>query len=66
MNMDGSEYEVVKLEKKEGIFTPENGRDIPYCNWYIHFKRTDSPLIMRAKVDKVFNDYVEDGGASAE
>lgn len=63
--MEEQEYEIVKVERKDGEFVTEAGSKIAYKNYYIHFKRSDSPLVMRAKVDKVFNDYVE-GDYAAE
>lgn len=60
------DYELVKIERKDGVFTPENGKDIPYKNYYVYFKRVGNPLVMKAKVDKVFVDYVEDYNADAE
>lgn len=52
-------YELVKVEKYSGEFTNEEGNTYPYKYYKIFFKLEDSPLIMSAKVDKVFNDYVE-------
>lgn len=57
--LNAEEYQIVKIERKDGVFTPEGGKEIPYRNYYVYFKREDSPLVMRAKVEKVFNDYVE-------
>lgn len=58
--LNPEEYQIVKLERKDGIFSnPETGQEIPFKSYYVHIKHIDSPLIMRAKIDKVFNDYVE-------
>lgn len=58
--LDPTKYEIVKLERKEGVFSnPETGQNIPFKTYYVHIKNIDNPLIMRAKIDKVFNDYVE-------
>lgn len=51
-------YELVGIEKREGVFETE-GRGIPYTTYVVKFKQTESPLIMTAKVDKIFRDYVE-------
>ena len=52
-------YELVKVEKRYGDFKTEDGRVLPFANYYIHFKHVDNPLIMTARVEKVFRDYVE-------
>lgn len=57
--MKEDKYYITKIEKKDGVFKTESGTEIKYKNYYIYFKRDDSPLEMRAKVDKVFTDYVE-------
>lgn len=58
--LDHTEYEIVKLERKEGIFTnPETGQEIPFKSYFVHIKNRNNPLVLRAKIDKVFNDYVE-------
>ena len=55
-----NDYEIVKLERKEGVFTnPETGQQIPFKSYYVHIKNINNPLVIRAKIDKVFNDYVE-------
>lgn len=64
MEINSENLEIVKLERKDGVFTPENGKEIPYKNYYVYFKREGNPLIMKAKVEKVFNDYVEDYDAA--
>lgn len=53
------EYELVRIVKKEGIFRTETGQEINFTNYYIDFKRKDNPLVMRAKLEKVFKDYIE-------
>ncbi|MBQ6100521.1 MAG: hypothetical protein IJL02_11755 [Methanobrevibacter sp.] len=53
------DFEIVKIERKDGIFTLEDGKQIPYKNYYVYIKNVNNPLIMRAKLDKVFNEYVE-------
>lgn len=62
--LNAEEYQIVKIERKDGVFTPEAGKEIPYRNYYIYFKKDGSPLVMKAKVEKVFNDYVEDYDAA--
>lgn len=57
LNLD--DFELVKVEKREGEFKREDGSILPFSNYYVHFKRTDNPLVMVAKVDKVFREYVE-------
>lgn len=57
--MEENNYYITKIEKKDGIFKREDGTEIKYKNYYVYFKRENNPLEMRAKVDKVFNDYVE-------
>jgi len=58
--IDPEEYEIVKLERKEGVFNnTETGQNIPFKTYYVHIKNKNNPLVMRAKIDKVFNDYVE-------
>lgn len=58
--LDPTQFEIVKVERKEGIFTnPETGQQIPFKSYYVHIKNINNPLVMRAKLDKVFNDYVE-------
>lgn len=52
-------YEIVKVEKISGQFTNEEGQTFPYKFYKVYFKLEGSPLVMTAKVDKVFNDYVE-------
>lgn len=53
-------YEIVKIEKRYGEFQTADGKILPFANYYVHFKRLNNPLIMIAKVEKVFRDYVED------
>lgn len=53
-------YELVKIEKRYGEFRTEDGRILPFANYYVHFKNVNNPLIMVAKVEKVFRDYVEE------
>ena len=62
----GDNYYIEKLECKKGEFTTDDGKNIPFKTYYVYFKREDSPLIMKAKIDKVFNDYVEEDDAAAE
>lgn len=52
-------YELVKIERVEGQFTNDNGTTIPYKKYNVYIKQVDNPLVMKASVDKVFNDYVE-------
>lgn len=60
LEINPEDYEIVKLERKEGVFrNPETGQEIPYKIYYVHFRSINNPLVIRAKVDKVFNDYVE-------
>lgn len=56
--IDG-EFTVEKIERGEGEFVNDKGDTIKFKTYYVYIKREDSPLIMRAKLDKVFNDYVE-------
>lgn len=53
------DYELVKMEKRYGEFKTEDGRILPFANYYLHFKQVNNNLIMVAKVEKVFRDYVE-------
>lgn len=53
------EIQIEALEKKEGVFVNENGTEIPYKYYKLKFTIGDNPLIFQAKIDKVFNDYVE-------
>lgn len=53
-------WEIVKVERKDGEFKREDGTSIVYKQYWVYFKKEDNPLIFRAKVEKVFNDYVED------
>lgn len=57
--LDYNNIEVVGFEKKEGVFVNENGTEIPYKYYKLKFTIGDNPLIFQAKIDKVFNDYVE-------
>lgn len=52
--------EIVKLEKKKGLFKTEEGREIPYKSYWVYFKHKDNPLVYRAKLDKVFGEYFDD------
>lgn len=52
-------YEIKKVEKISGEFTNNEGQTFPYKFYKIYFTLEGSPLVMTAKVDKVFNDYVE-------
>ncbi len=52
-------YEIVRVEKYSGEYTNEEGQTYPYKFFKVFFKEENSPLVMSAKVDKVFNDYVE-------
>jgi hypothetical protein len=58
--LNHNDFEIVKLERKDGIFRREDGSELPYKTYYVSIKNINSPLVIRAKVDKVFNDYVED------
>lgn len=58
--LNHNDYEIVKLERKDGIFRREDGTELPYKSYYVHIRNINNPLVIRAKVDKVFNDYVED------
>lgn len=53
------DFEIVKVERIDGEMTTEEGRTFNWHNYKVHFKALDNPLIMTAKVDKVFNDYIE-------
>lgn len=53
------EFKLVGVYKKEGDFITEDGREIHYKNYYVEIEDPYTSLIMRAKIDKVFNDYVE-------
>lgn len=53
------EFEIVKVEKYSGEFTTNEGATYPYKFYKVYFKEIGGQLIMTAKVDKVFNDYVE-------
>ena len=54
------EFEIVKVEKFAGEFTNEEGKTYPYKTYKVHFKALDNPLVFTAKLDKVFNDYIEE------
>lgn len=54
------DFEIVAIKRKDGIFRTETGQDIQFKNYYVEFKRKDNPLIFRAKLDKIFRDYIED------
>lgn len=63
--MDNKKYkannvQILNLEVKEGVFTLEDGKDIPYKNIYINFKYKDNPLVFKAKIDKVLKEYLLD------
>lgn len=49
---------IENIEVKEGVFTLEDGKNLPYKNVYINFKVKDNPLVFRAKIDKVLKDYL--------
>lgn len=53
------DFELVGVTKKEGEFTNEKGDEIHYKNYYVIIK-SESGIQIRAKVDRVFNDYVEE------
>lgn len=53
-------YEIVKIEKRYGEFLTADGKQLPFANYYVHFKNVNNPLVMVAKVEKVFRDYVEE------
>lgn len=59
MNININDYEMIDLKKKNRVYKTETGQEIPYVDYYIEFKRKDSPLIMTAKVNKLFRHYVE-------
>lgn len=50
--------EINGIYKKEGDLETEDGRTIHWKNYYIEFT-LESGLKARAKIDKVFNDYIE-------
>lgn len=58
--LNHNDFEIVKLERKEGIFRREDGSELPYKTYFVSIRNINNPLVIRAKVDKVFNDYVED------
>ena len=60
------DFELLKIYKKEGDFVTEDGREIHYKNYYADIKDPYTSLVMRAKIDKVFNDYVEGDDTAAE
>lgn len=49
---------IENIEVKEGVFTLEDGKNLPYKNVYINFRVKDNPLVFRAKIDKVLKDYL--------
>lgn len=51
--------EIVSIVKKKGQFKNEDGIDIKYTTYKIKFKHKDNPLIYEAKVDRLFNEYME-------
>lgn len=57
-------FEIVAIKRKRGVFRTETGQDIQFKNYYIEFKRKDNPLVFRAKLEKVFRDYIEDEDAT--
>lgn len=53
--------EVEDISIREGDFTPENGgAPIHWKQYTIGFTIGNNPMIFRAKVDKVFNEYIPD------
>lgn len=57
---DNGEIKVVKLERASGTFQNDQGANIPWQNYKIHFTIGDNPLIIQAKVDRLFGQYVDD------
>lgn len=53
------EAEIVGVDRIDAIFVREDGKDIPYHFYKVRFKVEGNDLVLEAKVDKVFNDYVE-------
>lgn len=53
------DWNIEKVERKDGEFRRENGTILKYKQYWVHFTNGDNPLVFRAKVEKVFNDYVE-------
>lgn len=51
---------VEKLERKKGIFETEQGNKINYTNYYVYFKHENNPLLYKAKVDKLFGEYMDE------
>lgn len=58
--IDINNYELVGIKKKEGVFQTETGLSINFTNYYVEIKKLNTGLVIRAKVDKVFRDYVEE------
>lgn len=59
MEYEVKDVKVTKLERKEGTFTNESGKELSYSNVWIEFTIGDYPLIFRAKLDKNLKDYVD-------
>lgn len=57
--INSEHLELVGAFKKSGIYKTEDGKEYPYKNYYIEIKNVKTGLIMRAQIDKVFRDYVE-------
>lgn len=53
------EAEIVGIDRIDATFVREDGKQIPYHFYKVRFKVEGSDLVLEAKVDKVFNDYVE-------
>lgn len=53
------EYELVGVYKKEGDWVNPEGKELHY-KFYCVDIRLESGLVIRARVDRVFNDYVEE------
>lgn len=57
--LDVESYELVKIERVQGEFTNDNGKTFPFKKYNVYIKAIDNPLVIKASVDRVFNDYVE-------
>jgi hypothetical protein len=57
--LNHNDFEIVKLERKDGVFRREDGTELPYKTYYVYIRNINNPLIIKAKIEKVFNDYVE-------
>lgn len=53
-------YYITKIEKTSGVFQRENGDEIPFDSYNVYFKREGYELEFKAKLDKVFKDYIEE------